>query len=128
MGQRVAIIGAGAVRGYAGAHKARCGGTAPGREFARTCEPVDKGDDERVAGVEEVEQEPQLAPALAARAAPLLRADDVAAGGAQRLLLEGEVLVGGGHAGVAVEGHRGLFVSFGSRPAPDIALERAKQP
>ena len=74
----------------------------------RAGEAVDPGDHEGVALVQEVEQELQLGAALAPGTASLLGTDHLAAGGAQLLFLDREVLVEGGHAGVAVEGHGGL--------------------
>jgi hypothetical protein len=59
----------------------------------RAGEPVDAGDDQGVASAQEVEQEPHLGPPLARGAAPLLRPDHPAAGGAERGLLDREVLV-----------------------------------
>ena len=58
-----------------------------------------------VALAQEVEQDLQLAPPVAAGTGGLLGADDVAAGRLQGRALDGEVLVDGADAGVAVEGH-----------------------
>ncbi len=71
----------------------------------RPGQAIDAGDDQGVALAQEVEQDLQLAPPVAAGTGGLLGADDVAAGRLQRRALDGEILVDGADAGVAVEGH-----------------------
>ena len=71
----------------------------------RARQAIDAGDDERVAGAQEVEQHLQFAAAVAARAARLLGADHLAPRRFQRGALDREVLVEGGDAGVTVKGH-----------------------
>src|SRR4051812_17470154 len=61
----------------------------------RAGEPVDARDHQRVAGLHELEQHLQLGPAVTSRTAGRLGADHATAGGAQRPVLEGEVLVEG---------------------------------
>ena len=85
----------------------------------RSGEAVDPGDDERVALMQEVEQQAKLGSTIDRGAALFLRADDPTAGLTERDLLKSEVLVGGGYSGVTVERHGRKPVSFGSRPAPD---------
>ncbi len=59
----------------------------------RAGEAVNAGHDQGVAGLHEVEQHLQLGPSIARAAAGLPGADHAAAGGTQRMLLNGEVLV-----------------------------------
>jgi hypothetical protein len=66
-------------------------------------QPVDAGDNQRVAGAQKLQQDVELRAALALRAGPLLGADHLAAGGAEGRLLQREVLITSGHAGVAVK-------------------------
>ena len=66
---------------------------------------IDPRHDQRVAPPQEIEQRLQLGAAGAAGAARLLGSDHVATGGAQRLLLQGEILIAAGHAGISVECH-----------------------
>jgi hypothetical protein len=87
-------------------------------------EPVDAGDDQGIAGLHEVEQRLQLGPAVTPAAAGRLGADHAAAGRFEGGVLNGEVLVEGADAGVAVDGHRlGQSVPFGFRPAQAIVSE-----
>jgi hypothetical protein len=72
----------------------------------RARQAIDAGDDQRIAGPQEFEQSLQLGAPVAARAAFCLGANYRTARRLQCRLLEREVLVEGGHPGVAVEGHR----------------------
>ncbi|ANN60782.1 hypothetical protein A9K72_31435 [Mesorhizobium loti] len=71
----------------------------------RPGQPVDPGDDERLTGMNEVENCIELWTAFQGRTAFLLFADDLAAGGLERGDLRGEVLFGGGGAGVSDAGY-----------------------
>jgi hypothetical protein len=71
-------------------------------ERARRIHPRDQ---QHVALADEFEHRPQFSSALRAGAALLLRADDVAAGGAQRALLDRKILIGSTHPRVADNGH-----------------------
>ena len=55
--------------------------------------------------MQEVEQQLQLGAACPPGTAPLLRTDHPAAGGAQLFFLDRQILVEGGHPGIAVESH-----------------------
>jgi hypothetical protein len=68
-------------------------------------EAIDPGHDQRVTPPQEIEQRRQLGATGAAGAACLLSSNNVAASGAQRLLLQGEVLVAAGNARISVERH-----------------------
>src|SRR5262245_1271829 len=64
---------------------------------------VDPGHNECVAGPEELHQCLKLGAPAAACTGRLLGADDGTSCGCQRRLLDGEVLIGGADAGIAVE-------------------------
>lgn len=70
-----------------------------------TRQAVDPRQDQRVAPPQEIEQRLQFGAAGAAGAARLLGPDHVAASGAQRLLLQGEILVAAGNASISIERH-----------------------
>lgn len=68
-------------------------------------EAIDPGHDQRVTLPREIEQRRQLGATGAAGAARLLSSNNVAASGAQRLLLQAEVLVAAGNARISVKRH-----------------------
>src|SRR4051794_14185282 len=79
--------------------------------------------DERVAGAQKIEQHLQLGAPVAARAARLLGADDLAPCRFQGSPLDRKVLIEGGNASVAVKWHRvAKCVSLRSRPSHHIVL------
>jgi hypothetical protein len=82
--------------------------------FDATGKPIDSRDDKRISRPQEREEILQLRSAVAPRRCGLLRTHDVAAGGVERRLLDGEVLVDAGNASVTVESHG--IVSLDSRP------------
>jgi hypothetical protein len=72
----------------------------------RAGEAIDVGDDQDVAGVQEVQEGLQLGAPVAARVSRRLGADHRAASRLQGGPLDREVLVEGGDPGIAIERHR----------------------
>ena len=95
----------------------------------RARQTVDAGDDEGVAGAQEVEQHLQFAAAVAAGAARRLGPDHLAAGRLERGALDRQVLVEGRDPGVAVAGHRGVnrLVSVWTLPSYRLAPRLSTQ-
>lgn len=76
----------------------------------RASQPVDPGDNKRLAGMDEVQDGVELRTPIERRPALLFLANDLAARGLEGGNLRGEVLVGGGGAGISDAGHAKLFI------------------